>query len=139
MTRTLCEASTPLNFFPGTDDWEYEWEDEEITEEIKIPNGSADVDVDVDDETSSGSGSGGSKLSVHSEEFVPKKSVSFATQQELRASISVDSFASQTSAAAVGTSPPIPGKTGVCLGWQLALEMNRDRFFIDTLLTWGEN
>ena len=109
MTRTLCEASTPLNFFPGTDDWEYEWEDEEITEEIKIPNGSADVDVD--DETSSGSG--GSKLSVHSEEFVPKKSVSFATQQELRASISVDSFASQTSAAAVGTSAPIPGKTGV--------------------------
>ena len=120
MTRTLCEASTPLNFFPGTDDWEYEWEDEEITEEIKIPNGSADVDVDVDDETSSGSGgsggssgSGGSTLAVHSEEFVPKKSVSFATQQELRASISVDSFASQTSAAAVGTSPPIPGKTGV--------------------------
>jgi hypothetical protein len=37
----------------GTDDWEYQWEDEDITEDIQIPSSSINGDFDDDDEDES--------------------------------------------------------------------------------------
>ncbi len=39
-----------LIFVSGTDDWEYQWEDEEVTEDIRIPTSSFNGDLDYDDE-----------------------------------------------------------------------------------------
>ena len=77
---------------PGTDDWEYQWEDEEITEDIRIPNGDTD-----DDENST-------KSMANGDDLVRKKSVSFA-QQELRTSVSVDSLSSQAGQPTNGSTP----------------------------------
>ena len=77
---------------PGTDDWEYQWEDEEITEDIRIPNGDTD-----DDENST-------KSMANGDDLVRKKSVSFA-QQELQTSVSVDSLSSQAGQPINGSTP----------------------------------
>ena len=37
----------------GTDDWEYQWEDEEVTEDIRIPSASLNGDFDDDDDEES--------------------------------------------------------------------------------------
>ncbi len=39
--------------FLGTDEWEYQWEDEEVTEDIRIPMASLNGDIDYDDEEES--------------------------------------------------------------------------------------
>ena len=78
-----------FHFFPGTDDWEYEWIDEGSTDAHPISNGDGGAQSPGDD-------------------VIRKKSVSFAAQQELRTSMSLDSLSSLTnSSTAVSASAPI--------------------------------
>ena len=55
--------------FLGTDDWEYQWEDEEVTEDIRIPTASFNGDLDYEDEDEESAKSsltnGGGVIQVH--------------------------------------------------------------------------
>lgn len=92
----------------GTDDWEYQWEDEEVTEDIRIPTASFNGDLDYEDEDEESAKSSLTNGGVIQEESnARKKSVSFATT-ELRNSISVDSISSQSNVVTTNGSAPIP-------------------------------